>query len=392
MRENGKVLSEAQVELQVFVNRCRLAAELAGELKSVRRLSPTQSTPKPTLSGRGAKEEQVQGEYPFRSEVTTMPLGVVTIIIPYNWPLAILAASLPHALVAGNTVVVKPPPATPLSVVRTLRTVAQALPPGVLNVVTGTNEAVAPLISDSRIRRIVFTGSTNAGKSIMVTAAQNVTRVTLELGGNDPALILEDALLDDDALGRLVISSFLTSGQVCVGIKRIYVHRSRYDEVVEGMGKQIAGYRAGHGLKPATTMGPLNTARQRDFVKELKEEAAAAGHEVREFGEIDAESIAAEGYFLRPALVLDPAPGLRIVTQEQFGPAQPILAYDNLLDRAASVAARLRTGTTWINNANAVAEDDRAPFGGFRESGIGRELGMEGLLEFVEYHTVTYPA
>lgn len=414
VRENGKVRAEAEVELQVFINRCLLAAELADELKNVRRLSPTQSTPKPVLTGDGQKQEKVGLEFPFRSEVTTLPLGIVTIIIPYNWPLAILAASLPHALVAGNTVIVKPPPTTPLSVVRTLRTVAMGLPPGVLNVITGTNEAVAPLISDPRIRRIVFTGSTGAGKSIMATAAKNVTRVTLELGGNDPAIILDDAQLDDAALQRLVVSSFLTTGQVCMGIKRIYVHRSRYDEVVEGIGKLLKGYRVGHGLKPNTTMGPLNNARQRDFVQQLKDEAKAAGHEVQEFGEIDEESIAAQGYFLKPALVLDPAPTLRIVQEEQFGPAQPILRYDDLddviaqtnsswaglcssvwssdLDRAASVASRLRTGTTWINNANAVAEDDRAPFGGFRESGLGRELGLEGLLEFVEYHTITYPA
>lgn len=414
VRENGKVRAEAQVELQVFVNRCRLAAELAGDLQNVRRLSPTQSTPKPTLTGDGHKQEKVSLEFPFRSEVTTLPLGIVTIIIPYNWPLAILAASLPHALVAGNTVIVKPPPATPLSVVRTLRTIAAGLPPGVLNVITGTNEAVSPLISDPRIRRIVFTGSTTAGKSIMATAAKNVTRVTLELGGNDPALILDDAKLDDAALQRLVVSSFLTTGQVCMGIKRIYVHDSRYDEVVEGMSKILEGYRVGHGLKTDTTMGPLNNARQRDFVQELKEEAKAAGHEIREFGQIAEESVAAQGYFLKPALVLDPSPTLRIVQEEQFGPAQPILRYTDLdeviaqtntgwaglcssvwssdLERAASVAARLRTGTTWINNANAVAEDDRAPFGGFRQSGLGRELGMEGLLEFVEYHTITYPA
>lgn len=413
VRENGKVRAEAEIELNVFVNRCRLSAGLAEELKSVRRLSPVQSTPKPELNG-GASGEHQAPEIPFRSEVSTMPMGVVTIIIPYNWPLAILAASLPHALVAGNTVIVKPPSTTPLSVVRTLRTIAQGLPPGVLNVVTGSTEAVSPLISDPRVRHIVFTGSTGAGTKIMTAAAQNITRVTLELGGNDPAILLDDVDLGEEALRRLVVGSFLTTGQVCMGIKRIYVHRSRYDEVVEGMGRLLSEYRVGHGLKSTTTMGPLNSARQRDFVAELKAEASAAGHEVREFGTIDEESIAAGGHFLRPALVLDPSPELRIVDQEQFGPAQPILRYDDLdaviehtnngwaglcssvwsadLDRAASVAARLRTGTTWINNANAVAEDDRAPFGGFRQSGLGRELGVEGLLEFVEHHTITYPA
>lgn len=389
--ENGKVLSEAQIELQVFEGRCRLAASLASELHAMREL------PAP----------------PFRSQVATLPLGVVTIIVPYNWPLAILAASLPYALVAGNTTIVKPPPTTPLSMVRTLRRVAERLPAGVLNVVTGANEAVAPLIRDPRVRKLVFTGSTNAGKQMMEMAAGNMTRVTLELGGNDAALVLDDAELDDAAIERLVVGSFLTTGQVCMGIKRLYVERSRYDEVVERMSAALDGYLLGHGLRPETTMGPLNSARQRDFVAALAADARAAGDEVRELGNIAEESAAAGGFFLRPALVLDPALDRRIVTEEQFGPLLPILPFDNLdtavaavnddwsglcssvwsadEERAATVAHRLRTGTTWINNHNAVAQDDRAPFGGFRLSGIGRELGVEGLLDFTEPHTVTFP-
>ena len=392
VRENGKPLAEAQVELAVFVRRCQYAATLAPQLEEVRHL------PAP----------------PFRSEVHLMPMGVVTIIVPYNWPLAILAASLPYALVAGCTTIVKPPPTTPLSVVRTLQLLAAGLPDGVLNVVTGSNEAVAPLISHPLVRRVVFTGSTGAGRMIMKEAADNITRVTLELGGNDPAILLEDVELDANTVGRLVRDSFTTSGQVCMGIKRVYVHESRYDEVVEAMTGQLAEARVGHGLDPATTMGPLNSQRQRDFVAELVADAQSHGYEARALGTIAEESVAAGGWFHRPTLVLDPDPGARIVREEQFGPALPILRYTDLdqvidsvnedwsglcssvwtadLDRAAQVASRLRTGTTWVNDANAIAQDDRAPFGGFRQSGMGRELSTEGLLEFTEPHTITYRA
>jgi acyl-CoA reductase-like NAD-dependent aldehyde dehydrogenase len=419
--ENGKVIGEAEVELAVFVGRCRLAAQLVPELRQVRELPRLHARPQPELHEgmsrtNGSRQTEVRraAAPAFRSSVSALPLGVVTIIVPYNWPLAILAASLPYALIAGCTVIVKPPPTTPLCIGQSLQRLAQGLPPGVLNVVTGSNEAVAPLIRDPRISRIVFTGSTAAGKAMMRMAADNLARVTLELGGNDPAFVLEDAALDQPALQRLVAASFTTAGQVCMGVKRLYVHRSRYHELVSGMSDILNTFRVGHGLSRSTAMGPLNTAKQRDFVAELCAEARAQGHEVRELGTLDDPLGRDGGYFLKPALVLDPEPRLRIVTDEQFGPALPILPFDDIdpiidqvneewsglcssvwtsdLERASALAARLRTGTTWINDANAVAQDDRAPFGGFRQSGLGRELGVEGLLEFTEPHTVTYPA
>ena len=402
--ENGKVRGEAAADLAVFSGRCRLAAELAPELSERRRLPF-----KP-----GSETAQKPGAPPFRTEVSHLPLGVVTIIVPFNWPLAILSASLPYALIAGNAVIVKPPPTAPLAVSRTLHALASKLPPGVLNVVNGSNAAVAPLITDPRIGRLVFTGSTSAGRTMMQLASTHLTRITLELGGNDPALVLEDAELDRGTLERMARACFLTTGQVCMAIKRIYVHRSRYDELVTGLSELLAAQRVGPGSSATSTMGPLNSARQRDFVSALCAEARAAGHEVRELGSIDDSALASGGHFSRPALVLDPSPKLRIVTEEQFGPAVPILPFTDIdsvigqlnsewaglgssvwsadFERAGAVAARLRAGTTWINNASAMAIDDRAPFGGFRQSGIGREMGSEGLLEFTESHTVTFPA
>jgi acyl-CoA reductase-like NAD-dependent aldehyde dehydrogenase len=401
-RENGKLLFESTIEMHVFAGRCRLAAEFAPHLSKVRELAPETTA------------SALRRPIALRSEVAHLPMGVITIIVPFNWPIAILAASLPYALIAGNTVIVKVPPTTPLAITQMLQHVARGLPAGVLNVVSGSNDAVAPLIVDPRIRRLVFTGSTAAGKKMMEMCAGNLARVTLELGGNDPAIVLDDAVLDDAAIQRLVTSSFLTSGQVCMGIKRIHVHRSRYDEVVDGMSALLGKFNVAHGLDPKSSMGPLNMERQREIVRTMVAEARAAGHEIRELGTMDADAEAGGGWFLKPTLVLDPTPDLAIVDQEQFGPALPILAFDDLdplveavndhwsgltssvwsgdMDRAADVARRLRTGTTWINNANAVAQDDRAPFGGFRMSGVGRELGLEGVFEFTEPHTVTWPA
>lgn len=387
--ENGKISLESQIEMSVFVARTRAAIDLVDSLDQVRHLDGP----------------------PLTSHIHRLPMGVVTVIVPFNWPIAILGASLPYALLAGNTAVVKPPPTVPLAMVRTLELFAAGLPAGVLNVVTGSNEAVAPLLTDPRVRKIVFTGSTAAGKHIMAAAAQNLASVTLELGGNDPAIVLDDAVLDQEHIGRLVQGAFLTSGQVCMAVKRLYVHRSRYDELVDALATALDTQRVGPGTDPASTMGPLNSAAQRDKVTAMLTEAADAGAEIRELGTLAPGAASSGGHFLRPALVLDPDPGLRIVTEEQFGPALPILPFDDVdsvLDevnndwsglcssvwsadpaRAAGLAERLRTGTTWINHANAVACDDRAPFGGFRQSGIGREMGPDGLLSFTEAHTIT---
>ena len=390
-RENGKVRFEASVDLMVFVGRFHQAAEFAPELD---------------------QDESIAGP-PFNTTITKLPAGVVTIIYPFNWPLAILAASLPYALMAGNPVIVKPPPTTPLSSVRTLQHLVPKLPPGVLNVVTGADDVVGPIVvGDPRVRHVCFTGSVGGGKRIMTMAAANLTNVTLELGGNDPAVVLDDADLDEAAFVRMSGATFMTTGQVCMALKRLYVPRRRYDEVVDGLRATLVKAKIGPGLDPATTLGPLNTARQRDYVAGLTEEARAAGAQVLTFGECTVDP--GSGNYLLPSLVLDPAPELKIVTEEQFGPALPVIPYDDEAqavalanntwsglcssvwsadnEHAMKIARQLRTGVTFFNNHNATAVDERAPFGGFNQSGIGRELGREGLLEFTQTHVMAVPS
>jgi acyl-CoA reductase-like NAD-dependent aldehyde dehydrogenase len=345
--------------------------------------------------------------------VRHVPQGVVTIIYPFNWPLAILAASLPHALMAGNTVIAKPPPTTPLSSVLTLRHLAQRLPAGVLNVVTGQDAVLGPVVvGDPRVKHVCFTGSTAGGKRIMEMAAKNVTNVTLELGGNDPAIILDDAVIDEAMIMKIGLATFMTTGQVCMALKRLYVPRHMYDETVDGLQGFLQAQRIGSGLNPDVTMGPLNMRRQRDYVQELLAESRSRGSEVIDGGEfLDADP--ADGNYMRPALVLDPSADERIVTEEQFGPALPIIPYDNEQDairqandtwaglcasvwstdnqHATRVGRQLRAGHIFFNNHNATAVDERAMFGGFNQSGIGRELGREGIHSFTETQVLAIP-
>lgn len=390
-RENGKVRSECEIEMHGFAGRFNLAADLADVASAMREL------PAP----------------PFRTQVSYLPLGVVSLIVPFNWPLAILAASLPYALVAGNTVVVKAPPTAPLAFVCTLEHVAGQLPPGVLNVVSGADAVLGPvLVQDPRVRKVCFTGSVGGGKRIMAMAVDDLTRVTLELGGNDPALVLADATIDDDAIGKLFVGTFLTTGQVCMAIKRLYVHRSHYDAVVEGLTGVLSAQKLGPGLNPDATMGPLHSEQQRKYVNGLLDEVRGSA-EVRELGEVVDEAAVARGQFLRPSLVLDPDPSARVVTEEQFGPTLPVIPFDDEdaviaqandtwsglcssvwsadAEHAGRVAARLRTGTTFINAHSAPWLDERAPFGGFNQSGMGREMGEEGIRDFMDSHSVSFP-
>ncbi len=390
-QENGKIRFESWVDALVFEIRWNLALMIADQVDTSHTLPV------------------VPGAIPVSTEVAYQPLGVVTIIVPFNWPIAILGAALPHALLAGNTVIVKPPVSAPLATARVVQRVAEKLPAGVLNVVTGEDANMAGLIQNTDVAKVCFTGSVNGGKRMMEMASKTLTRVTLELGGNDAAVFLEDAILDDTHLDRLYAAIYDTTGQICMNAKRVFVHRSRLDEVVDGLAARLNKAVIGYGLDEGTTMGPLHSAAQKAFVEEIIQEAKDAGADVREYGQLPGGDLAG-GNFLRPAIVVDPDPTLRVVTQEQFGPVIPIIPFDTedeavalandtwgglcgsvwtaSPDAAHRVGSQLVCGYVWVNDHGATRLDLRAPFGGMKQSGIGREQGIEGIRAFQDTRSI----
>ncbi len=393
-REHGKITRETMLEMSRLGDRFMQAADFGERLE---------------------KDEQIGGP-PFDTLIHRQPRGVAALIVPWNWPLSILGAKLPQALVAGNTVVVKPSSNSALAPCLTLEIIAKFLPPGVINILTGHASTIGdPLVGHPLVRKVNFTGSIDVGKHVMKVAADNVTPVTLELGGNDPALVLEDAELNPDVFMRMYLGAFASSGQICMALKRLYVHESRYDEVVEGMTNACERAVVGDGLLPDTLMGPVNNAKQLKVVTDMIAEARSKGADVRECGTVPDEDLYhGGGYFQKPTLVYDADPSLSVVKDEQFGPALPIMKFrtdDEAVamandsefglcssvwtpdrDRAVALAKQLEAGYTYLNGHGPMAQDGRGPFGGFKQSGIGRNLGFEGVLAFTEPHSISGPA
>ncbi|TRZ55733.1 MAG: aldehyde dehydrogenase family protein [Rhodocyclaceae bacterium] len=392
-REHGKIRRETLLEITRLGDRFRQSADYATRL---------------------AQDEHISGP-PFDTIVTRQPRGVAVLVVPWNWPLAILGCKLPQALIAGNTVVVKPSENAVLAPTLTLHMIAAALPPGVVNIVTGSSSRIGDSLTGHPLTRFVnFTGSVAIGRHVMKVAADNLTPVTLELGGNDPGIVLDDAKLDEAAFDRLYMGAFMSTGQICMALKRLYVHRSRYDEVVDGLKAVAARQVVGDGLLPETTMGPLNNAKQLGVVTGMIEEARAAGADVQTFGQVPDPAMYKAGYFQRPTLVLNADPRLRVVREEQFGPVLPIMAFDSEAeviaaannsefglcssvwtpdrDRAVAIARQLEAGFTYLNAHGPAAQDGRSPFGGFKHSGIGRNMGYEGVTQFQGHHSISGPA
>ena len=347
--------------------------------------------------------EMVQDDSDAYIAIHRKPLGVVVSITPWNWPIMIAIWHVMPALLAGNTVVLKPSPHTPLSTVRMIELLQAALPPGVLNVVAGPDTLGPVLTSHPDVAKICFTGSTRTGKAVMSSAAPTLKRLTLELGGNDAGIVLPDC--DPAAIAEgLFWGALINNGQTCAALKRLYVHDSIYDGVCDALVGFASGVKTGNGLDEESLLGPIQNRMQFDKVCRLVDEAKAAGARILCGGQPSGGA----GYFYPVTFVADAEQGMGLVDDEQFGPALPIIRYSDLDDaleqanalevglggsiwssdnsRARELAMQLECGTAWVNKHGAIRPD--TPFGGVKASGFGVEFGQHGLEEFVSLHVI----
>ncbi len=350
-----------------------------------------------------------------RLEIHKEPYGPVAAVTPWNAPIILAMLKVAPALVTGNTMVLKPSPLAPLAVTRVLGLMASGLPDGVLNVVHGGAEAGRALTTDRRIRKIGFTGGIPTGARIAAVAAERIVPVILELGGNDPMIILDDAELDDAAILRAMMATFLTSGQVCMAAKRVYVHRSRIDEFVARYVALAAEHLVvGDPRDERVNLGPVATPEQRDGVNAMLADARARHATVTPLGTIADQATFDAGWFVRPTLVTNIVDSAPIVREEQFGPIIAILPFDDVdevvsranssdvglgssvwsadEERAFEVARRLQCGVTFINTHNRTGMSLDAPFGGWRQSGYGREYADAGVSAYLQTHSINLPA
>lgn len=340
----------------------------------------------------------VQDDAAGRVEIRRKPLGVIGAIVPWNFPLILMAFKVPAALLAGNTIVLKPAATTPLSTLKIAELVKDLVPPGVLNVIADANDLGAAITGHPDIRKISFTGSTETGKRVMAGAADALKRVTLELGGNDAAIVLDDVDPAETA-PKIFAAAFQNSGQVCIAAKRVYIHESIYEAMCEELAKLADAAVVGDGLEQGTQFGPLQNKAQFDKVLDYIEAGKRDGKVIAGGGRAGDT-----GYFIRPTIVRDITDGSKLVDEEQFGPVLPLIKFSDAADavaranaseyglggsiwakdseRAWDLAAGMESGTVWINKHADL--QPHLPFGGAKFSGVGSELGEEGLKEFTQ--------
>ena len=326
------------------------------------------------------------------------PLGVVAAIMPWNFPMIMLCSKIAPAISVGNTVVAKPAPTTPLTAMLFGELCVGIVPDGVVNIIGDANDLGAALTEHPDVAKVSFTGSTATGKKVMQSGAGTLKRMTLELGGNDAAIVLQDSDTKEVA-AKVFAGATLNSGQICMAVKRVYVHESQYDAMCEELGKLAELTVVDDGLKQGTQLGPIQNKAQYDKVLEYIEEA-------RQKGKIVAGGDVADrkGYFVRPTIVRDIPEDSRLVQEEQFGPVLPVMKYTDLndaiaranattyglagtvwgnnLEAAYEVAQKLDSGTIWVNQHLDLPYD--IPMGGAKQSGIGVEMGEDGLAEFTQ--------
>ena len=342
-----------------------------------------------------------------KAELHWRPLGVVGAVGPWNWPMMITMWQIAPNLKMGNATVIKPSEYTPLSVLAMVNVMNRVLPEGLVQVIAGGRDVGEAFTAHKDIDKIMFTGSIETGKAIAKASAETLKRVTLELGGNDAGIVLDD--VDPAAIAEdLFWGAFINTGQTCAALKRLYVPDSIYDEVVEELRKIAEAMPMGVGLGEENVLGPLQNQMQLDVVKRLVQAAKDGGARIVTGGE--ERSADEAGLFYPTTLVADIDNDNPLVAEEQFGPALPIIRYTDLeeaiemanglevglgssvwssnRERALEVANRLEAGTTWINKHGAI--DPRMPFGGAKQSGYGVEFAMEGLKEVAQPHVINY--
>ncbi|TFU06402.1 aldehyde dehydrogenase family protein [Polymorphobacter arshaanensis] len=331
-------------------------------------------------------------------ETRYVPLGVICAIAPWNFPVTLSMWKVAPALVAGNTMVLKPSPFTPLCTLKIGELFSGIFPPGVFNVITGGDDLGPWMTSHPGFDKVSFTGSTATGKRVMESAAKDLKRVTLELGGNDAAIVLPDVDLDEVAQ-KIFFGAFFNSAQICVATKRLYVHADVYDGLRDRLAAIAKAVKVGDGAEQGTVLGPIQNKRQYDRVMDLLNDARANNLTLIHGADIPDGG----GYFVPVTIVDNPPESSRVVQEEAFGPILPMLKFEDIndvidranasdyglagavwskdVDAAIDIARRMETGTVWINHNLDLRPD--TPFAGHKQSGFGVENGMEGMLEYM---------
>ncbi|SFE98984.1 aldehyde dehydrogenase family protein [Alteribacillus iranensis] len=339
-------------------------------------------------------------------EIRRRPRGVTAVITPWNSPMILTFKRVIPAILTGNTVILKPATNCPLTIITVMREIADCLPPGVLNIITGSGQFIGDyLAKDSRIRMISFVGGTDTGKELMEKSASTLKKLHLELGGNDPAIVLEDARLDKEEITKIKNGILRGAGQVCSAIKRIYVHESRYEELLDKLKREFNKVTVGEGIHPDSTMGPLNNKGQYEFVTNLLKNAEKNGATVEHYGRKLNEEKWDKGYFMLPAIVTNVKQQDEIVHAEQFGPVIPIIPFTDLdqavkyandtefglrasvwtqdSEEARKLSDRIEAGAVFHNN-HTIFIDLNLDFPGIKESGLGGVTRYGGFEHFTD--------
>lgn len=344
--------------------------------------------------------------------VAKKPMGVIACIVPWNAPLILTLQKIVPILMAGNTVVVKPSPTASMGVKLLLETMARFFPPGVINIVLGEGEVGSALTTHPLVRKISFTGGGATAVTVMKAAADSLKGIHFELGGNDPAIVLDDANLEE-VTPKIVEAAFRRTGQFCFAIKRVYIPSHLYDDFYERVCKLTDSFQIGHQLNEEATMGPVNNKLQYRRINALIEQLENSGANFVKLGKRLEPENWDNGYYIQPVVVRDVDPNADIVACEQFGPVLPIIPYrteeeviryandsefglgssiwSSDFEHALRLADEVEAGMTFINGHGQTPLGSKyLPFGGIKQSGIGREKSIEVFDEFIEYHGINY--